>query len=992
MTRSTSEMPARLARISVPSAKVQKPRKANHKRALDAFSIASNQAPKKLKIRHARFGEIEDDSSRKRRKTDAGNQAGEPRPSKGHENPSNGGAQAHGDEEIDTGSDSDGNKWTLGHVEEGEDSEVDSDEAFGQSDEERFGDFVFRGSSKRDQGQKKSNKKAASAREDSDIDLKEEEEGQTDEDIEGDEGVDLATMLDMNTSEDVDQTSNLDSADNMGEHVEADSGESHSSGDDDSASFHAFSSADEAEDDGDPSKYSQLQRLIASLPEPERTKQSKLRSHDTHEAMPPSEYGITASRKLKVEDLLRSVTNPVMRKSLKMLTSTAKPSKANGIPGKLEAPLPKRQRDRLDREAANEKAQETLARWIDTVKHNRRADHLSFPIKSTNPEHADGTKRFLTESSEAPLTELEKSITAILLESGFGPGNNKSEEEQIRDAEELLENKLPLEELLARRAELRKSRELMFREEIRARRIKKIKSKAYRRVHRREREKIARQERDAFIAAGVELPEDERERLDRQRAEERMGAKHRNSKWAKEVKQSGRAAWDAEARNGMLEMALRDEELRRRIQGKNVRGGDGEEPSVHSDEDEEEQSSDEDDDSNRQTLRTLQSLDRLDSDRPSQEKGSGLSSMKFMQQAEVRLKERNNQEVEQLQRELAGAELPDDPPPDHQFIVGRKMFGPATAGARDSGTAETRNEFEEGDASDLENIIGADENPVDGDSRPNRAFAEGHLPTSKPTRHRNTADKQSKRPVVDASEPVQNPWLPASNTRSGSAARLDIPVQPKPVTATQRSKHKPVAKQSPKPQQLTKSPAAENRQAGTDKILDHVGIVSDSSDDDDGHAPVVLRNLELVKKAFAGDEVVADFEREKKAAVTEEGEKVIDTTLPGWGSWTGEGISRRERKRNSGRFFTKVAGVKAEKRKDAKLEKVIISEKRVKKNAKYMATSLPHPFETRQQYERSLRIPIGPEWTTKETFFEATKPRVMIKPHTIILPLEKPIL
>jgi hypothetical protein len=60
-------------------------------------------------------------------------------------------------------------------------------------------------------------------------------------------------------------------------------------------------------------------------------------------------------------------------------------------------------------------------------------------------------------------------------------------------------------------------------------------------------------------------------------------------------------------------------------------------------------------------------------------------------------------------------------------------------------------------------------------------------------------------------------------------------------------------------------------------------------------------------------------------------------------------------------------------------------------NKKYMASQLPHEFETKAQYERSLRMPIGPEWSTKETYQASTKPRVMIK-QGIIKPLEKPIL
>jgi len=63
----------------------------------------------------------------------------------------------------------------------------------------------------------------------------------------------------------------------------------------------------------------------------------------------------------------------------------------------------------------------------------------------------------------------------------------------------------------------------------------------------------------------------------------------------------------------------------------------------------------------------------------------------------------------------------------------------------------------------------------------------------------------------------------------------------------------------------------------------------------------------------------------------------------------------------------------------------------VRKNAKYLASTLPHPFESRAQYERSLRLPVGPEWTTKETFQAATKPRVLVK-QGIIRPMQRPVL
>jgi len=165
----------------------------------------------------------------------------------------------------------------------------------------------------------------------------------------------------------------------------------------------------------------------------------------------------------------------------------------------------------------------------------------------------------------------------------------------------------------------------------------------------------------------------------------------------------------------------------------------------------------------------------------------------------------------------------------------------------------------------------------------------------------------------------------------------------------------------------------------------------DRNDDNVVRLPFAIRDQELIKRAFAGADVVGEFEAEKRQTIEDEDEKIIDNTLPGWGSWTGDGVNKRNKQRNKGRFLTKSEGIKEQNRKDAKLERVIINEKRVKKNGKYLASNLPHPFENRQQYERSLRLPVGPEWTTKETFQDTTKPRILLK-QGIIAPMSKPLL
>jgi len=177
--------------------------------------------------------------------------------------------------------------------------------------------------------------------------------------------------------------------------------------------------------------------------------------------------------------------------------------------------------------------------------------------------------------------------------------------------------------------------------------------------------------------------------------------------------------------------------------------------------------------------------------------------------------------------------------------------------------------------------------------------------------------------------------------------------------------------------------------AQKESTLDDYTSPSESGDDRAEEQPDDAGNL--ARSIFAAsDDVVHEFQKEKVETVEDEGDQVLDNSLPGWGSWTGAGISKKQEKRNKDRFLTTVKGVAPEKRQDAKLDRVIVNEKRVKKNGKYLATELPHPFESRQQYERSLRLPMGPEWTTKSTFQDATKPRVLIK-QGIIKPMAKPM-
>ncbi len=1004
-------MPGRQSRTA-PSLKKPKAKRQKANRSLNALAIAEQQNPTRAKVRQSRLGKSEPEPTKRKRQEDDDDDDGKDGEGEGKGKRRKTGNKDRYGNEIEHGNDSSGNEWVVGQVDSGDDSDLDSDEAMGASDEERFEGFGFRGSRKVSSRRKTPSRNADTERDDDelrDVDLREEgdEVRGSDEESDGlgDDAVDLATMLDASDDgDDKDLHRNLNQSSESLHESESDRVSENGSSAEDEESVLSYSG--DEDDARDSTKLASLQALVSAMNEQNQDTGRSRAPIDAQESTTPSEFGLNSKRKLTVADMIPSVTDPGLRKSLKLLANNdPKPtSKRGGIPKKLDVPLPKRQQDRLDRAAAYEQSKETLSRWIDTVKHNRRAEHLSFPLKDPKATAAPGSQRLLPYTHSLPLTDLESTIQSILKDSGLVGPNAKSEEEQLEAFEELKTNKMPLEEVKARRAELRRARELIFREETRARRIKKIKSKSYRKVHRKERERNMQREKDALTAAGVDDSESEKERQDRRRAEERMGARHRESKWAKSVKDSGRAKWDEDARGGMTEMARRGEDLKRRIEGKPVAGDDG----LISSESESEEEDDVEDGDTMKIRKLEDRLGRINEDGSEldpDDKGSRLASMDFMKKAEARRKARNDADVESLRRDFAGEETPSEE--ESREGTGRKAYGPMknqtpSAKAGQSDQKAEKNEFEEQPGSDDEDPEGQDgaqnedvDIPVD-----NSRFQPKANGIEKPS----LGDKRRRRPYENQEVSIQvaneNPWLTGSKKDSNPSRRLtqdpnagaiisNAPVAktiPPPAEKTRPRSALKGARQAEASRKTAQPPKEPSIPAGPS--TDNPNSESDS--DDAATLPFVLRNQDLVRKAFAGDEVVADFEREKRATAQDEDEKIIDNTLPGWGSWTGPGIGKKAERRNRGKVLTKIPGIAAEKRQDAKLERVIINEKRVKKNGKYLASSLPHPFETRQQYERSLRLPVGPEWTTKETFQGMTKPRVLMKPG-VIAPMSKPM-
>ncbi|EGE02137.1 small nucleolar ribonucleoprotein complex subunit Utp14 [Trichophyton equinum CBS 127.97] len=450
--------------------------------------------------------------------------------------------------------------------------------------------------------------------------------------------------------------------------------------------------------------------------------------------------------------------------------------------------------------------------------------------------------------------------------------------------------------------------------------------------------------------------------------------RQQDSKWAKSLKQTGRTAWDEDARTEMADLARREEELQKRIQGKRIVDEDGEYLSSSSE--------DEDDsDLDMPGFKLREKVDKLERDGTDPKDSgpySGLLSMKFMQNADAARKEANERELREVKRQLNGEESGSEEE-DLQEEVGRRKFGTQSTKSSNKPSVNLSQKQDEGGQARNEGAENDSGSDSDIDIRV----------TPKPGQQSKAAPKKTARHDFEGTkqqspEDDENPWLTETSKKNRSKKKAAGGAADVSLIANSSS----IVAQEPKQQR-----SRQGYQNGSEKAEVANQPVDDderSDDEDQATMPVLLQNEELIKRAFAGDEVLETFRKEKKKTVEEEDDKVVEDTLPGWGSWAGAGLSRSDKKRVK-RTFTTVKGISADKRKDAKLDRVIINEKQVKKNNKYLASQLPHPFESKQQYERALRLPIGPEWTTKSTFQTATKPRVMIK-QGVIKPIQRPTL
>ncbi|XP_003227139.2 U3 small nucleolar RNA-associated protein 14 homolog A [Anolis carolinensis] len=481
---------------------------------------------------------------------------------------------------------------------------------------------------------------------------------------------------------------------------------------------------------------------------------------------------------------------------------------------------------------------------------------------------------------------------------------------------------MSLEEAQLRRMELQRARALQSYYEAKARRKGKIKSKKYHKVLRKGKSRKVLQEFEMLQKSNPEAALEQLEKIEKARIEERMSLKHQNKgRWAKSTVLM--AKYNLEARQAMQEQLARNKELTEKV--------------------------------------------LLESDN---EDGG------------------NNSDAE-------GGLIPDvvndghiGMNPDNPWMLGKTCANPKEdipAQANDS-------EESDGEEAPLQSLMESEQGqqgsselqgPGEEETIPMLSDVLPPAPPSPAPEEpflKETLDQLHTLEDVEALEPEI-----ASQEDRTSSSKEAVLLEPAEAKSSLQAKGAPDLSQAT-------SKAGKKKPAKRKALIDLKAVLAEAPQavkcplvpsvvQDEFDADTDQRRV--IQEAFANDNVMADFMKEKRRAEEASKPKAVDLVLPGWGEWGGTGLRPSSKKKK--RFFIKPAP--QTQRKDKHLPHVILSEQRNILAAGYQVNQLPFPFENSQQFERSIQAPVGPTWNTQRAFQRLTAPRVITQPGHIIRPI-----
>ncbi|XP_036380721.1 U3 small nucleolar RNA-associated protein 14 homolog A [Megalops cyprinoides] len=715
-----------------------------------------------------------------------------------------------------------------------------------------------------------------------------------------------------------------------------------------------------SEDEGgsdDERKHRKLLDAISSLDGKKRRKLAE-RSEASAQV---SEFSISAEGagdKITLSDLIGTI-----EQSPSVVTKTKKQLKnLQSRQDTLELPLSRQQTEKIQREVAYGKTAKEVSRWHSVVVQNQKAEQLVFPLN----QEPSGPKRVeQVVAGWKAQTPLEQEIFT-LLHMNKQPVNDPV----LTPMEEASLKAMSLEEAKIRRAELQKARVLQSYYEAKAKREKKIKSKKYHKVLKKAKRKEFLKEFEELRKTDPAAALEELQKMELSRMEERMSLKHQNSgKWAKS--KAIMAKYDHEARKAMQQQLEMNKELTQKL--------------VVPSESEEEEGPEEETDLPDFVNEAQPTAD------PSNPWMMGKLTAEPVEPGEGAAAELLAGGAEQQDKQEDGEEEEDEDMEEtllREFEERRKLRQSEDGGVVPVMPVEREETVDERGAEAAAGDISEDEEEEEEVSEFNSLFQklvekEQETTAEKASKERESVEEREEPALLDEGLERLRTLEDVELLSKDISAEVIEPAAQSAATA-----HSEGMTDAATPQAGKKKKKKKKKMIDCNEVLTKEAKVIKVP-----LAPTAIEEEEeneeeqkmIIKEAFAGDDVVSDFLKDKRKQEEAGKPKVVDLTLPGWGEWGGVGLQPSRKKRR--RFRVKVAPPPP--RRDEKLPNVIISEKRNSSVTLHQVNQLPFPFENPTQFESSIRTPVGHTWNTQRTVQKLTAPKVVTQLGGIIEPIAR---
>ncbi|XP_034042422.1 U3 small nucleolar RNA-associated protein 14 homolog A [Thalassophryne amazonica] len=702
--------------------------------------------------------------------------------------------------------------------------------------------------------------------------------------------------------------------------------------------------SEEEEEEDDDRKRQKLLEAISAL----GGKKKKKLAERSEAAVQMSEFTVNAEGEGDKIDLSELIGT--MQKTPAVSAKTKKQLKHLQQSKTIECPLSRQESERIHRDLAFKKVANEVDKWKSIIRQNQKAEQLFFPL---NQEPSGPKPMEAVVSGWKARTPLEQEIFALL-----SANKQPLHDPILTSAEEASLKAMSLEEAKIRRAELQKARALQSYYEAKARREKKIKSKKYHRVHNKAKRKDFLRAFDEMVKTDPASALEELNKMEVARMQERMSLKHQNSgKWAKS--KAVMAKYDEAARKAMQEQLEVNKELTQKLvtplnneEEEEETGGGGADEMLHGFVNDAETGGNSANPWMRGKLSAEPAEENPDEGTDLTEEPP-LGAGKAVEEEEEEMKET---EEETLLKEFdSRRKLRQGQECDEAAVITLSKEDDEESARRDTERPNEEEELSEFTSlyrgiADGHQVVRDDDGHVD-----SSAQLEGSL-----TRIRTLEDME-----LITQEEVEESVT--DNAPQQAAVTEDQLPNSQKVNTTKKRKRGIKLKDV-----LTKQAKVINVPLGP--------TVEDAEDSDENQD-----QRGLIREAFAGDDIVSDFLKDKRKQEDAGKPKVLDLTLPGWGEWAGIGLKPSRKKRK--RFRIKVASPPP--RKDQHLPAVIISEKRNSSVSLNQVSSLPFPFQSSEQFESTIRCPLSRTWNTEQTVLKLTKPKVVTQLGAIIEPITR---